>query len=145
IKKGLEDLDRQAAEQGKPVAEIDWEAPYLPIDPHDVGRTYEAVIRVNSQSGKGGVAYILKAEHQLDLPRRLQIEFSRVIQHMSEGEAGEIEASQIWAAFSGEYLERAEPYALNSFSSITSADGHDQQIVDLVVRGESRSFKGEGN
>jgi len=145
IKKGLEDLDRIAAEQGKPVAEVAWEAPYLPIDPHDVGRTYEAVIRVNSQSGKGGVAYILKAEHQMDLPRRLQIEFSRVIQDMSEGEAGEIEADQIWAAFRAEYLDRGEPYSLVSFSSTTSADGHDQQIVDMVVRGETQSFKGEGN
>src|ERR1700710_38837 len=79
IKKGLEDLDRIAAEQGIPVAQLPWEAPYLPIDPHDVGRSYEAVIRVNSQSGKGGVAYILKAEHKLDLPRRAQIAFSRVI------------------------------------------------------------------
>src|SRR4051812_202157 len=78
IKKGLEDLDRQASEQGVPVSEVAWEAPYLPIDPKDVGRTYEAVIRVNSQSGKGGVAYIMKSEHKLDLPRRLQIEFSRV-------------------------------------------------------------------
>jgi len=145
IKKGLEDLDRIAAEQGKPVSEVDWEAPYLPIDPHDVGRTYEAVIRVNSQSGKGGVAYILKAEHQMDLPRRLQIEFSRVIQDMSEGEAGEIEADKIWAAFNAEYLSRTEPYDLVAFSSTTSADGHDQQIVDMVVRGETRSFKGEGN
>ncbi len=84
IKKGLEDLDRIAAEQGKPVGEIPWEAPYLPIDPKDVGRTYEAVIRVNSQSGKGGVAYVLKAEHSLDLPRRAQIEFSRVIQQHTD-------------------------------------------------------------
>ncbi|MFT4299075.1 MAG: 2-isopropylmalate synthase [Aeromicrobium sp.] len=145
IKKGLEDLERQAAEQGVPVGEIAWEAPYLPIDPHDVGRTYEAVIRVNSQSGKGGVAYILKAEHQLDLPRRLQIEFSRVVQQMSEGEAGEIEADAIWDAFRTEYLERETPYVLNAFSSTTSADGHDQQVVELVVRGETRSFKGEGN
>ncbi|RLV56737.1 2-isopropylmalate synthase [Aeromicrobium phragmitis] len=145
IKKGLEDLDRIAAEQGVPVAEVPWEAPYLPIDPHDVGRTYEAVIRVNSQSGKGGVAYILKAEHQLDLPRRLQIEFSRVVQNMSEGEAGEIEASQIWDAFRREYLDREQPYALESFSSTTTAEGYDEQIVDLIVRGEHRSFKGEGN
>ncbi|WP_293785457.1 2-isopropylmalate synthase [uncultured Aeromicrobium sp.] len=145
IKKGLEDLERIAAEQGVPVSEVPWEAPYLPIDPHDVGRTYEAVIRVNSQSGKGGVAYILKAEHQLDLPRRLQIEFSRVIQRMSEGEAGEIEASQIWEAFRREYLDREEPYALESFRSTTTAEGYDEQIVDLIVRGEHRSFKGEGN
>ncbi|GAA1726746.1 2-isopropylmalate synthase [Aeromicrobium alkaliterrae] len=145
IKKGLEDLDRQAAEQGKPVAEIPWEAPYLPIDPHDVGRSYEAVIRVNSQSGKGGVAYILKSEHQLDLPRRLQIEFSRVIQTLSEGDAGEIDGATIWTTFQREYLERTEPYALTSFSSTTSTDGRDQQVVDLVVRGEAQSFKGEGN
>jgi 2-isopropylmalate synthase len=145
IKKGLEDLERRAAEQGVDVSQIDWEAPYLPIDPHDVGRTYEAVIRVNSQSGKGGVAYILKAEHQLDLPRRLQIEFSRAIQTMSEGEAGEIDAGEIWGAFQREYLEREEPYSLRSFSSVTHEDGHDEQVVDLVVRGDERSFKGEGN
>ncbi|MCX6408753.1 MAG: 2-isopropylmalate synthase [Propionibacteriales bacterium] len=145
IKKGLEDLDRIAAEQGVDVSEVPWEAPYLPIDPHDVGRTYEAVIRVNSQSGKGGVSYLLKTEHQLDLPRRLQIEFSRVVQGLTEGEAGEISADGIWTAFSQEYLEREEPYSLVTFTSTTSSDGHDQQVVDLVVRGEERSFKGEGN
>ncbi|WP_229051395.1 2-isopropylmalate synthase [Aeromicrobium sp. Leaf350] len=145
IKKGLEDLERQAAAQGKSVSEIPWEAPYLPIDPHDVGRNYEAVIRVNSQSGKGGVAYILRAEHQLDLPRRLQIEFSRVIQTLSEGDAGEIDGPTIWSTFQSEYLQRTEPYALTSFSSTTSSDGRDQQVVDLVVRGEAQSFKGEGN
>ncbi|MBC7596624.1 MAG: 2-isopropylmalate synthase [Kineosporiaceae bacterium] len=145
IKKGLEDLDRRAEEQGIPVASIDWEAPYLPIDPHDVGRSYEAVIRVNSQSGKGGVAYIMKSEHQLDLPRRLQIEFSRVIQLLTEGEAGEIAPDAIWAAFSAEYLEREEPYALEGFSSTTSPEGLDEQVVDLRVRGEVQSFKGEGN
>ncbi|MEG9226403.1 2-isopropylmalate synthase [Aeromicrobium sp. Sec7.5] len=145
IKKGLEALDREAAAQGVPVSEIAWEAPYLPIDPHDVGRSYEAVIRVNSQSGKGGVAYILRSEHQLDLPRRLQIEFSRVIQNLSEGDAGEVDASTIWSTFRGEYLERTEPYTLTSFSSTTSNDGRDQQVVDLVVRGETQSFKGEGN
>src|SRR5690606_22086627 len=139
IKKGLEDLERQAQEQGVPVAELPWEAPYLPIDPHDVGRTYEAVIRVNSQSGKGGVAYIMKTEHHLDLPRRLQIEFSRAIQSMSEGEAGEIQPEEIWGAFTREYLEREEPYALKQFTSVTNADGHDEQVVDLVVRGEERS------
>ena len=79
-----------AAEAGRPVGEMDWEAPYLPIDPKDVGRSYEAVIRVNSQSGKGGVAYILKAEHKLDLPRRLQIEFSRIVQRLTDEDGGEI-------------------------------------------------------
>ena len=80
IKKGLEALEEEAKRAGHPVEEHPWEAPYLPIDPKDVGRTYEAVIRVNSQSGKGGVAYVMKSEHKLDLPRRLQIEFSRVVQ-----------------------------------------------------------------
>ena len=79
IKKGLEALEEEAKRAGHPVGEHPWEAPYLPIDPKDVGRTYEAVIRVNSQSGKGGVAYVMKSEHKLDLPRRLQIEFSRVV------------------------------------------------------------------
>ncbi|MGH3457067.1 2-isopropylmalate synthase, partial [Aeromicrobium sp.] len=145
IKKGLEDLDRRAAEQGIDVRDIDWEAPYLPIDPFDVGRTYEAVIRVNSQSGKGGVAYILRAEHQLDLPRRLQIEFSRIVQSMTEGEAGEVEPAVIWSAFEQEYLARDDPYSLVTFSSSTSPDGHDEQVVDLLVHGKQTSFKGEGN
>ena len=91
------------------------------------------------------MAYILKAEHQLDLPRRLQIEFSRVVQTMTEGEAGEVEPDVIWTAFEKEYLTREEPYSLVTFSSSTSPDGHDQQVVDLLVRGEHQSFKGEGN
>ena len=145
IKKGLEDLEFRAAEKGIPVSDMDWEAPYLPIDPHDVGRSYEAVIRVNSQSGKGGVAYIMKSEHQLDLPRRLQIEFSRVVQRLTEGEAGEIEPAAIWAAFNSEYLERENPYALVGVQSSTSSADLDEQIVELKVRGDEKSFKGEGN
>ena len=90
IKKGLEALEEEAKRAGHPVGEHPWEAPYLPIDPKDVGRTYEAVIRVNSQSGKGGVAYVMKAEHKLDLPRRLQIEFSRAVQHHTDDEGGEM-------------------------------------------------------
>ncbi|GAB4006450.1 2-isopropylmalate synthase [Nocardioides ultimimeridianus] len=145
IKKGLEDLDRIAAEQGRSVREIPWEAPYLPIDPKDVGRTYEAVIRVNSQSGKGGVAYVLKAEHSLDLPRRAQIEFSRVIQQRTDTAGGEVTPDEIWEIFQHEYLDREEPYELVSFSSTTSEDGEDQQEVRLVVRGEERTFTGLGN
>jgi len=114
IKKGLEALAKDAAEAGSDVEDVEWAVPYLPIDPKDVGRTYEAVIRVNSQSGKGGVAYILKNDHHLDLPRRLQIEFSRVVQELTEGEAGEIEPSEIWAAFQREYLDREEPYLLQT-------------------------------
>ncbi|WGX98961.1 2-isopropylmalate synthase [Nocardioides sp. L-11A] len=145
IKKGLEDLDRIAAEQGKPVGEIPWEAPYLPIDPKDVGRTYEAVIRVNSQSGKGGVAYVLKAEHSLDLPRRAQMEFSRVIQQHTDAQGGEVTPEDIWTIFRAEYLDREAPYSLVSFSSVTSEDGDDQQEVRLVVRGEEQTFTGMGN
>ena len=78
--------------------------PYLPIDPLDVGRTYEAVIRVNSQSGKGGVAYVLKTDHRLDLPRRLQIEFSGVVQRHTDAEGGEVSSEEIWRIFDDEYL-----------------------------------------
>ena len=145
IKKGLEDLDRRAAARGVSVSQIDWEAPYLPIDPHDVGRSYEAVIRVNSQSGKGGIAYIMRSEHHLELPRRLQIEFSRVVQGLTEGEAGEISAEQIWETFAAEYLDTEEPFALESVQSSASGDGHDELLVDLRVRGEVGSYKGEGN
>ena len=86
-------------------SELPWAVPYLPIDPQDVGRSYEAVIRVNSQSGKGGVAYLMKTDHHLDLPRRLQIEFSHVIQRHTEDEGGEVDAAQMWQIFAGEYLE----------------------------------------
>ena len=89
IKKGFEHLEKNAKSAGKRVEDFTWAVPYLPIDPKDVGRTYEAVIRVNSQSGKGGVAYIMKTEHQLDMPRRLQIEFSKVIQGRTDDQ-GEI-------------------------------------------------------
>ena len=101
IKKGFEHLERDAEAAGVPVDEFAWAVPYLPIDPKDVGRTYEAVIRVNSQSGKGGVAYVMKSEHQLDLPRRLQIEFSRVIQEHTDTVGGEIEPAKIWEIFTG--------------------------------------------
>jgi 2-isopropylmalate synthase len=145
IKKGLEDLDRIAAEAGKPVEEVPWEAPYLPIDPKDVGRTYEAVIRVNSQSGKGGVAYVLKSEHNLDLPRRAQIEFSRVIQQHTDAQGGEVTPDEIWAIFRREYLDREQPYSLVSFTSQTDEEGDDEQQVRLLVRGAERVFSGRGN
>jgi 2-isopropylmalate synthase len=145
IKKGFEHLERDAEAAGVPVDEFSWAVPYLPIDPKDVGRTYEAVIRVNSQSGKGGVAYVLKSDHQLDLPRRLQIEFSRVIQQHTDTIGGEIEPGKIWEIFQSEYIDRETPYELVTFSSETSADGHDKQTVELNVRGEHRSFEGEGN
>ncbi|MDF9813151.1 2-isopropylmalate synthase [Streptomyces sp. SPB162] len=106
IKKGFEAMEADAAAAGKTVDEIPWAVPYLPIDPKDVGRSYEAVIRVNSQSGKGGIAYVLKNDHKLDLPRRMQIEFSKIIQTRTDDVGGEITPAEIWAAFRDEYLCR---------------------------------------
>ncbi len=145
IKKGLEDLDRQAAERGIPVGEIAWEAPYLPIDPKDVGRTYEAVIRVNSQSGKGGIAYLLKAEHKLDLPRRAQIEFSRVVQERTDTDGGEMTSEQIWEAFSSEYLDRESPLKLDSVHTSSAAGERDALTVNVYVDGDLRTLEGTGN
>ena len=145
IKKGLEDLDRRAAEQGVPVSELPWEAPYLPIDPKDVGRSYEAVIRVNSQSGKGGVAYILKAEHKLDLPRRAQIEFSRVVQERTDAEGGEMSADVIWSVFSSEYLHRETPLKLNSVHTSSAEGERDALTVNVYLDGELTRLEGTGN
>jgi 2-isopropylmalate synthase len=145
IKKGLEALERDAAAAGVPVEEHPWEAPYLPIDPKDVGRSYEAVIRVNSQSGKGGVAYVIKSEHKLDLPRRLQIEFSRVVQEHTDTEGGELASEAIWAMFRREYLERREPLALNSVHTSSASGARDALTVNVYVDGEQRSLEGEGN
>ena len=107
IKKGFEAMDARAAESGVSVDDLVWGVPYLPVDPKDLGRTYEAVIRVNSQSGKGGVAYLLKADHKLDLPRKLQIEFSGVVQAKTDAEGGEVTSEQIWEIFQDEYLPAA--------------------------------------
>jgi len=104
IKKGFDAMDKKAAEQGVSVGDLEWAVPYLPIDPKDVGRSYEAVIRVNSQSGKGGVSYLLKTDHNLDLPRRLQIEFSQVVQRKTDTEGGEVSSADIWVIFQDEYL-----------------------------------------
>src|SRR5262249_2117860 len=121
IKKGFDRLEQMAAQVGRPASELPWEMPYLPIDPKDVGRSYEAVIRVNSQAGKGGVAYIMKHDHHLDLPRRLQIEFSQVIQRLTDGEGGEVSAEQMWQAFEATYLAPGA-FELLSFAS-ASEDG----------------------
>jgi 2-isopropylmalate synthase len=104
IKKGFEAMEADAAAKGVSVNDLQWAVPYLPIDPKDVGRGYEAVVRVNSQSGKGGVAYLLKTDHALDLPRKLQIEFSGVVQTKTDAEGGEVTSDQIWGIFQDEYL-----------------------------------------
>jgi 2-isopropylmalate synthase len=145
IKKGLEWMERDAAAAGVPVDEFRWAVPYLPIDPKDVGRSYEAVIRVNSQSGKGGVSYVMKTEHQLDLPRRLQIEFSQVVQARTDTSGGEVTPQQMWEVFESEYLQRRTPLSLDSHHT-SSADGEDDQLeVSVVVDGVERALVGRGN
>ena len=104
IKKGFEAMQKTADAQAKSIGDLEWAVPYLPIDPLDVGRSYEAVIRVNSQSGKGGVAYLLKSDHSLDLPGKLQIEFSRVVQGLTDSEGGEVSSEKLWEIFQDEYL-----------------------------------------
>ncbi len=143
IKKAFDALDRDAVEAGKPASEMPWHMPYLPIDPKDVGRSYEAVIRVNSQSGKGGVAYIMKTEHHLDLPRRLQIEFSHVIQRHTDGEGGEVSAPQMWQIFSDEYLAGGE-FALTKFAS-TSDEGIERITTTVRAFGKEFELSGVGN
>lgn len=143
IKKGLDDLDRRAGQQGVGLHEVDWEAPYLAVDPHDVGRTYEAVIRVNSQSGKGGMAYLMRTEHQVDLPRRLQIEFARSVQTLTDQEAREISHDEIWDLFSREYLQTEGLELVSSTSSFS--DGTHQVSVVVRIDGQEARIDGEGN
>ena len=151
IKKGFESMDAAAAAQGLGVDELVWAVPYLPIDPKDLGRSYEAVIRVNSQSGKGGVAYLLKTDHALDLPRRLQIEFSGVVQAKTDAEGGEVTSDQIWSIFTDEYLpssvadERWGRFEL--LSTRTESDMTGDVVLDVKLRdGDSEvSARGNGN
>ncbi len=145
IKKGFAALyaESEAAGRGKDYEQ--WEVPYLPIDPAHVGRTYEAVIRVNSQSGKGGVAYIMETEHGFSLPRRLQIEFSRTIQGITEDTGTEISPAAMWDAFSAEYLPDAPPVELRSHELVTDAEGSTTITAQLVVDGEPVTVTGQGN
>jgi 2-isopropylmalate synthase len=145
INKGFEAMRRDAAEAGVGVDDLHWAVPYLPIDPRDVGRTYEAVIRVNSQSGKGGVAYLMKTEHQMDLPRRLQVEFSQVVQVRTDTDGGEVSAGEMWQVFEQEYLARREPVALNSHHTSAAEGEVDALTVDVVVDGEPHRLSGRGN
>ncbi|MYS22208.1 2-isopropylmalate synthase [Streptomyces sp. DvalAA-14] len=149
IKKGFEAMAADAAAQGRTVDEIEWAVPYLPIDPKDVGRSYEAVIRVNSQSGKGGVAYVLKNGHKLDLPRRMQIEFSRIIQAKTDTEGGEVTPAQIWSVFRDEYLPTPDsPWGritLRTAQVSSSSDGTDRLDVEAVLDGVETRMTGVGN
>jgi 2-isopropylmalate synthase len=121
-----------------------WEVPYLPIDPMDLGRSYEAVIRINSQSGKGGIAYILEKEHGIELPRRLQIEFSKVVQAIADGEGVEVPADRLWGAFESEYLEGNGRYGFVSHSA--SGDHTEQDVIaKITVDGNMKTILGHGN
>ncbi|HEY9357721.1 MAG TPA: alpha-isopropylmalate synthase regulatory domain-containing protein, partial [Arthrobacter sp.] len=151
IKKGFEALERDAAAAGKDVADFTWQVPYLPVDPKDLGRSYEAVIRVNSQSGKGGVAYLLKNEHSLDLPRRAQIEFSGVIQKRTDTVGGEVSGSQLWQVFQDEYLPASESegqwgrYSLGTVRTETDENGSMTLHASLGIDGSQVSRTGTGN
>jgi 2-isopropylmalate synthase len=139
IKKGLAALAE---------AEDDtWEVPYLPIDPRDLGRNYQAIVRVNSQSGKGGVAFVLERDHGIRLPRHLQIEFSRTIQAISEASGGEVISQTIWERFSAEYLERREPIELLSYEAVGSSGADEKQDIEFRVRfeGNAKRIRGLGN
>jgi 2-isopropylmalate synthase len=144
IKKGFEALETEAETAGVPFPDYAWAVPYLAIDPRDVGRTYEAVIRVNSQSGKGGVAYVMKTEHQLDLPRRLQIEFSRAVQARTDAGGGEVTASEMWELFSAEYLSDG-PVALLGHRSSSVVESKHVLTAEVRVDGQARQIEGFGN
>ena len=151
IKKGFEAMAAQAIAEGKNVDDVEWGVPYLPIDPKDVGRSYEAVIRVNSQSGKGGVAYLLKADHNLDLPRKLQIEFSGVVQGKTDTEGGEVSSDEIWAIFMDEYLPSATAdhkwgrYELMGTRTVSDMSGESTLDVNLRVGESIESLQSLGN
>jgi 2-isopropylmalate synthase len=136
IKKGMEAHQRS----GEPV----WDVPYLPIDPNDVGRTYEAIIRVNSQSGKGGVAYVLKNDHQLDLPRSMQVEFAQVVQRITDERGGEVAAADIWESFRSEYLDREVPLQLDGYR-IASGDGGERIDAVILHAGTEHEAGADGN
>ena len=150
IKKGFEAMQKTADESSKTMADLEWAVPYLPIDPLDVGRSYEAVIRVNSQSGKGGVAYLLKSDHSLDLPRKLQIEFSRVVQGLTDSEGGEVSSEKLWEIFKDEYLpapiETPElkwgRFELKKMRTESEMDG--EVKLDIVLRDGSKEIEASG-
>jgi 2-isopropylmalate synthase len=147
INKGLDAMKVSADEQDADVDDLLWQVPYLPIDPKDVGRTYEAVIRVNSQSGKGGVAYIMKADHGLALPRRLQIEFSQAIQKLTDGEGGEVSPKEMWDVFAEEYLAPLRPLERIRQKVIASETDGGTDTIEATVKidGVETDIRGSGN
>jgi 2-isopropylmalate synthase len=147
INKGFAALIADAAAADTSVDQFAWAVPYLPVDPKDLGRSYEAVIRVNSQSGKGGVAYIMKTEHSLDLPRRLQIEFSGVVQRYTDGEGGEVDPATMWDIFAREYLVDHQPNPRLTLDAYATATVDDKVEINATgtVDGRATSLSGVGN
>ncbi|HEX5585336.1 MAG TPA: 2-isopropylmalate synthase [Gaiella sp.] len=136
IKKGMDAQERAGSDR--------WDVPYLHIDPKDVGRDYEAIIRVNSQSGKGGVAYLMQTEHHLDLPRGLQIDFAQKVQAIADARGGELGTAELLEAFTEHYLAVDTPYALLSYTH-ESGDQLDRLAARMLVDGEEIELEGEGN
>ena len=148
IKKGMSSIYGNPVETDLEKTYASWQVPYLPIDPKHVGRSYEAVIRVNSQSGKGGVSYVLLHEYGLDLPRGLQVDFSKRIQHVTDDTGTEITSLEIQRTFVADYVDRADPWVeLVGHRATTDTLGDDQTRLEaqLVVGGEERTIRGEGN
>ncbi|MEY2814834.1 MAG: hypothetical protein RIS05_582 [Actinomycetota bacterium] len=149
IKKGFEHLEKDAKAAGVHVDQHTWAVPYLPIDPKDIGRSYEAVIRVNSQSGKGGVAYLMKTEHHLDLPRRLQIEFSKIVQEKTDSQGGEVSADELWEIFEDEYLPtESAPWGRFRLKGLSQSSVMNQDVQLTVIitdRGQEVELSGHGN
>lgn len=149
IKKGFEHMEKDAKAAGADKDNFTWAVPYLPIDPKDIGRSYEAVIRVNSQSGKGGVAYLMKHEHQLDLPRRLQIEFSQVIQSITDSEGGEVSPEAMWHSFEDEYLPaKSNQWGRFKLAALSQSSQMDQDVdlsIELIDNQVSKKLSGKGN
>ncbi|WP_423917441.1 2-isopropylmalate synthase [Frigoribacterium sp. 2-23] len=150
IKKGFEAMAAEASASGRSVDDLVWAVPYLPVDPKDLGRSYEAVIRVNSQSGKGGVAYLLKADHAIDLPRKLQIEFSGVVQSRTDADGGEMTSRQIWSIFQDEYLpssiadDKWGRFELTRTGTASDLGGETRLDVDLRIGDERETTSGRG-
>ena len=136
IKKGMHAQERSGSDV--------WDVPYLPIDPKDVGRDYEAIIRVNSQSGKGGVAYLMQVDHRLELPRGLQVEFAQKVQGVADARGGELTSEELMEAFRAQYLDHTSPFELVGHAH-SSEGGADRIAANLLVGGEERVVEGEGN
>jgi 2-isopropylmalate synthase len=135
IKKGMYAQQRESSEV--------WDVPYLPIDPADLGRSYEAIIRVNSQSGKGGVAYLMETEHSLELPRGLQVDFAQKVQAITDVRGDELTADELLAAFHEHYLSHTAPYQLESYTH--SSAETDEIVARISVEGETQEVTGAGN